>query len=132
MRFIPTKIHAAMDYVGGALLIIVPLFWLGTVTEARAAIWTPVVVGVLMLLQSMFTDYELSLSNVIPIPAHLGVDALAGVVLAASPWMFGFHDVVWIPHLIVGLLEIGAALTTKLHRDVPATGATRHSHSASA
>lgn len=132
MRFIPTKIHAAMDYVGGALLIIAPLFWLNTVTEARAAIWTPVVVGVLMLLQSMFTDYELSLSNVIPIPAHLGVDALAGVVLAASPWMFGFHDVVWIPHLIVGLLEIGAALTTKLHRDVPATGATRHSHSASA
>lgn len=134
MRFIPTKVHAAMDYVGGALLILVPLLWLNSAREAEvtAAVWTPVVIGVLMLLQSMFTDYELSLSNVLPVSAHLGVDALAGAVLAASPWLFGFSEVVWIPHLVLGLLEIGAALTTKLHRGEPAVGTQRHSRSPSA
>ena len=124
MRFIPTKIHAAMDYVGGALLIVVPLLWLGAETEATAAIWVPVVIGALMLLQSLITDYEISFANILPVPAHLGVDGLAGLVLAASPWLFGFHEVVWIPHVIIGVLEIGGALTTRLHRDRPAVDRT--------
>lgn len=119
MRFISTKTHAAMDYLAGLLLIIVPLFWLDSAEVPSAAIWTPVVVGALMLIQSLFTDYEFSIANVLPVPLHLGMDAVAGIVLAASPWLFGFAETVWVPHLIVGLLEIGAALTTKLHRADP-------------
>lgn len=129
MRFISTQMHAAMDYLGGILLIVVPLFWMNSPDVPQAAIWTPVVIGGLMLLQSLFTDYELSLANVIPVPAHLGMDALAGVVLAVSPWAFGFAETVWIPHVIVGVMEIGAALTTKLHRGEPAHRRTgRHAH----
>jgi hypothetical protein len=41
------------------------------------------------------------------------------VLLALSPWLFGFSDYVWQPHLIVGLLEIGTSLMT---RRIPATG----------
>lgn len=129
MRFMSTKMHAAMDYLGGILLIVVPLFWMNSPDVPPAAIWTPVVIGALMLLQSLFTDYELSLANVIPVPAHLGMDALAGIVLAVSPWVFGFAETVWIPHVIVGVLEIGAALTTKLHRSEPAHSTARgHVH----
>jgi hypothetical protein len=120
MRFMSTKLHAVMDYWGGILLIVVPLFWMDSQNVPPAAIWTPVAIGGLMLLQSLFTDYEFSLANVIPVPAHLGMDALAGVVLAVSPWVFGFADAVWKPHVIVGVLEMGAALTTKLRRSEPA------------
>lgn len=116
MRFIPTKMHAVLDYVLGVVLIAVPLFWLDDPAVPRAAIWAPVVVGALMLVQSLMTDYELGLARVVSVPAHLTVDAISGVFLAASPWLFGFADYVWAPHLIVGLMEIGAALTTELHR----------------
>lgn len=120
MRFIPTKLHAVMDYVMGILLIGVPLFWADSAGVPSAAVWTPVVVGALMLLQSVMTDYELSLANVLPMSAHLAMDAIAGIVLAASPWLFGFADVIWWPHLLLGLGEIGAALTTETHRREPA------------
>ncbi|MEJ7827105.1 MAG: SPW repeat protein [Segetibacter sp.] len=38
---------------------------------------------------------------------------MSGILLAASPWIFSFADTVYIPHLIFGLLEIGASLMTK-------------------
>ena len=117
MRFIPTSAHAVMDYLGGLVLLLAPLYWLNDPNVPQAAVWTPVIVGALMLGQSLITDYELSLANLLPMSAHLGMDFLAGVVLALSPWMFGFAEVVWAPHLILGIMEIGASLMTKTHRD---------------
>lgn len=117
MRIIPTKIHAMMDYLSAALLIGVPMFWLDV---GGPAVWVPIAVGLVVLLQSLFTDYEISLSNAIPMPAHLMMDGIAGLVLAASPWLFGFHELVWLPHLLVGLAEIGGAILSKTHRDEPA------------
>lgn len=54
-------------------------------------------------------------------PAHLMLDAGGGILLAISPWLFGFADYVWAPHLIIGLLEIAGATTTQ-------TQPTRGSH----
>lgn len=34
-------------------------------------------------------------------------------LLAASPWIFGFSDRVYLPHVVFGLLEIGAGLMTR-------------------
>lgn len=123
MRFIPTKAHAAMDYLGGLMLVVVPLFWLNDSAIPEAAIWTPVVIGALILAQSMITDFELSLANLMPVPAHLMMDGLVGAAMLASPWVFGFADVVWIPHVVIGLALIGAALTTHTTRGEPATHA---------
>src|SRR5690606_8240978 len=103
--------------LAAALLIIVPMFWLDV---GGAAVWVPIIVGAVILLQSLFTDYEFSLSNAIPMPTHLMMDGVAGLVLAASPWLFGFYELVWIPHLVVGLLEFGGALMSKTPRDEPA------------
>ena len=120
MRFIPTKVHAVVDYITGALLVVVPLFYL---EHGSAAIWVPVILGAVALLQALATNYEFSLTNAIPMSGHLIMDATSGIILAASPWLFEFSDRVWIPHLVVGLMEIGMALTTKLHRSEPARDA---------
>ncbi|MFW5967694.1 MAG: SPW repeat domain-containing protein [Persicimonas sp.] len=112
MRFIPTNIHAILDYVIGAALILAP-FVLGFDTGG-AAMWVPIIIGAGIIAYSLFTRYEYSISNNIDMRTHLGLDALAGVVLAVSPWVFGFSELVWAPHLIVGLFEIGTALTTRL------------------
>jgi hypothetical protein len=64
---------------------------------------------------ALMTDYELGASRQISMRTHLTIDLISGALLAASPWLFGFNEYVWEPHLILGILEIGAALTTKLH-----------------
>src|SRR5690606_39875823 len=71
MRFISTKVHAMMDYISGILLVAVPMMWLD---EGGPAVWVPMAVGVVILIKSMFTDYELSLADLIPVPAHLSLD----------------------------------------------------------
>lgn len=110
MRFIPTRIHGMADYAMGALLIVAP--WLLGFPVWGAQTWVPSLLGVGVIGYSLFTDYELGLIRTIPMGMHLGLDAASGVLLAASPWLFGFADVVYLPHLILGLVEIGAALTT--------------------
>jgi SPW repeat len=41
------------------------------------------------------------------------LDLGSGILLAVSPWLFGFADQVWAPHLVIGLIEIGTALMTR-------------------
>lgn len=112
MRFIPTRVHGMLDYLVGLLLIASP--WLfGFAEEGGPAQWIPIILGVGVLIYSLLTRYELGVAGLIPVPVHLGLDAMSGLLLAVSPWLFGFADVVWLPHLIFGLLEIGVALTTE-------------------
>jgi hypothetical protein len=73
--------------------------------------------GAGIIIMALITDFELSLANLIPMPVHLGVDAAGGLLLLASPWLFGFADRVMWPHVIIGILEIGAALTTRTVSD---------------
>lgn len=111
MRFISTRAHGALDYLMGLLLIVSP--WLFGFAEGGAETWVPVIVGASALLYSLLTNYEMGfLSHTIPMSTHLWLDALSGVFLAASPWLFGFAEFVWVPHVVFGLLEIGASLFT--------------------
>ena len=99
-----------MDYLMGALLIIAP--WLFGFARGGAETWVPVILGVGALLYSLMTAYELGVADVISMPTHLALDGASGALLAVSPWLFGFAEWVWVPHLVLGLIEIGAALTT--------------------
>ncbi len=111
MRFIPTRIHGMMDYAMGLLLIAAP--WLFGFARGGAETWIPVLLGAGALLYSMMTNYELGMARVISMPTHLMLDAGSGLFLAVSPWLFGFASWVWAPHLVLGLIEVGAALMTK-------------------
>jgi SPW repeat len=114
MRFIPTKLHGPLDYIVGAALIAAP--WIFQFSEHTAATVIPVVLGVGLILYSLFTDYELGVRRLFPMSVHNLIDIAAGALLAASPWIFGFADEpanVRVPHLIVGLAAIFLGLATK-------------------
>ncbi|HST58634.1 MAG TPA: SPW repeat protein [Longimicrobium sp.] len=111
---LPTRIHGMLDYLLGALLIASP--WLLGFADNEAARWVPVVLGAGVLLYSALTDYELGVVKKIQMPVHLMLDALGGVLLAVSPWMLGFDDRVWMPHVILGVVEI---LTAAITNTVP-------------
>ncbi len=113
MRFIPTRTHGVLDYLVGILLVAAP--WLFGFADNGAETWVPVILGAGAILYSLMTDYELGISRQISMRTHLSLDLMSGVLLAASPWIFGFADYVYGPHLIVGLLEIGVSLMTKKH-----------------
>jgi hypothetical protein len=111
MRFIPTRFHGVLDYLMGFLLIAAP--WLLGFAAGGAETWVPVILGASVLVYSLFTRYELGLVKAIPMSTHLTLDLAGGLLLAVSPWLFGFSHLVWAPHLIFGLLEAGASLMTE-------------------
>jgi hypothetical protein len=113
MRFIPTKLHAPLDYIVGVALIAAP--WIFQFSDVTAATVVPVVLGIGLIAYSLFTDYELGVWKVAPMALHNLLDIAAGTLLAASPWIFGFADEsanVWAPHVVVGLAAIFLGLTT--------------------
>jgi hypothetical protein len=111
MRFLPTRIHGYLDYLVGAFLIAVP--WVFDFAAGGWETWIFVALGAGAIAYSLFTNYELGISRTFSMRTHLLFDTLSGVLLAASPWLFGFADYVWEPHVIFGLIEIGVAMVTK-------------------
>lgn len=114
IRVIPTTVHSAVDHVVGPALIAAPAL-LGLDRTSPEGIM-PRLNGVAAAVYSNLTDYELSMKNVIPMKAHLALDALTGAALAAVPLATGAHKRGtrhWLPHAAVGAFEIGMALLTK-------------------
>lgn len=111
MKFIATKVHGFIDYIVGILLIALP--WIIGLDPSAPQGGVPIALGIMALVYSIFTKYELGLIRVIPMYLHLTLDIVSGFILAISPWLFGFSEEVFLPHLIVGLFEIVAALVTR-------------------
>jgi hypothetical protein len=107
---VPTRIHGILDYLLGALLIGSP--WLLGFAAGGAETWVPVGAGVAVIAYSLLTDYEMGVVRRLNMPMHLFLDALLGVLLAASPWLLGFDTHVWIPHVVLGAVEVLTAAVT--------------------
>jgi len=124
MRFIPTKVHAVLDYVVAIALILAPTIFMFE-EVGGAAVIIPRVLGVGLILYSLLTRYELGLVKVIGMPVHLVFDVLASVFLIASPFLFGFADEApnaWVPHIAVGVAVILVVLCSKSQPGASVTG----------
>jgi hypothetical protein len=95
----------------GVLLIVAP--WLFGFARDGAETWVPVILGISTIIYSLVTKYELGVYPLISMRTHLAIDLVSGILLAVSPWLFGFAEYVWAPHLVLGIAEIGASLMTK-------------------
>ena len=120
LRFIPTKAHGVADSVTAGALVAAPeLFRLD---RGSAAAIAPRANGAAAGVYSLLTDYELGARRVLPMRAHLALDAAAGVALASVPWLTGnarrgVRN--WLPHALVGATEVGFALLTKTEPPAP-------------
>ena len=110
MKFIKTKTHGFIDYGAGILWIVSP--WLLGYTRGGTETWIPIIVGTLSIIYSLITDYELGATPVLSMATHIAFDIAGGLLLAASPWIFGFADFTWTPHVIFGIVAIFVALCT--------------------
>ena len=119
MKFIGTKTHGYLDYLTGILLLALPSL-AGWDLRSSASV-VPMVLGAFTIVYSLMTNYELGIAKLISVKTHLAIDFLSGVFLAASPWLFGFADAVWEPHVVVGIIEIITSLVTRVHPNVITT-----------
>jgi hypothetical protein len=114
LRFIPTKVHAAIDQAVGPALILAPTLLRLRRTSPEAIVARAV--GGAEAAYSNLTDYELSLKKVVPMPVHLALDTAGGVALALVPQLTGARrrgKKHWVPHLAIGALKIGLAACTQ-------------------
>ena len=114
MRIFSTKTHGVLDYLTGAALLAAPkALGLEDVPSSSRALK---LAGGGATAYSLLTDYELGVAKVLPMPVYLALDAASGVLLASSPWLFGFAKNgtrYWLPHVLVGAQEILPAATTR-------------------
>ena len=116
MRFVPTKFHAPLDYIVGAVLIAGP--WIFQYSDDNAATVISIVLGIGLIAYSLLTNYELGVWKVAPMAVHNLIDIVAGALLVVSPWLFGFADDganYWLPFVAIGVAAIFLGLTTKQH-----------------
>jgi hypothetical protein len=121
MNIISRRTHGVLDYIVGIVLILAPrIFGFDTGgPESRI----PITLGIVTIVYSLLTNYELGVFKLLPFRLHLTLDTLSGVLLAVSPWLFHFSDQVWAPHVVVGLIELGVVFMTRHTTSAHHTGA---------
>lgn len=127
IRFIPTSVHGVLDYLVGIALIAAPWIF-GFAYVGGAAVIVPIVLGIVLILYSLVTKYELGIPGIkfLPMPYHLVIDFVAAAFLAVSPWLFGFASRppnVWLPHLVVGIVVILVVIFSQTHPRTAAAAA---------
>ena len=110
MTRISTRTHGVLDFVTAGTLVALPrmLGWGERLTNTL----TTVALGTLGY--SLLTNYEFGLFRVLPMRAHLAIDAVSGAALCSAPAMFPEEDASTHAALVaLGLFEVGASILTQ-------------------
>jgi len=111
MRKLSRKAHGVIDYISVAFMCAAP--WLFGFIGNWPAATLFFASAALVLILSLFTNYELGLKRNLPMAFHLDMDMTLGLFLAVSPWLFGFYCEVYLPHVLMGIFAIIAGLVTE-------------------
>lgn len=109
MKILTTKAHGFIDYIIGSLMIASP--WILGFSSQTMASYILIVSGIITILHSLATDYECGIICQINMQHHLRIDIIAGLMLAASPFII--HMEVMAPHIVLGFIKVGLALITQ-------------------
>lgn len=120
-RIISRPVHAVLDYLSGVAMIASPwIFGFVGIVFARNIM---LVVGIIVIVMSLFSNYEGGVSKKIAMSTHLWGDLFIGIFLAASPWLFFFAEKTYLLHVAFGMLSIVVSLltvnTSQVKRHIP-------------
>jgi len=87
-KLLPARVHGVADFGSGFALILVALI----VGGSGGAVGTGVVLGGVLIVISLLTDYPLGVVKVIPFVVHSAGDYLGAAALIAAPFVLGFAD----------------------------------------
>jgi len=109
MRFIPTVVHGVVDYLVGLIVILLP-YVLGL---EGAPHFILMMLGIIVIVYSLVTDYELGAYRFLRIRFHLLLDAVFGMAMLLSPWLFDFPAEARWPVYLIGILALILTATTE-------------------
>jgi hypothetical protein len=109
VRFVPTLVHGFADYLVGLVVIGLP-FLLGMEGSVRTVL---MILGVVVILYSLMTDYELGILRFLRLRFHLLLDAVFGVVMLLIPSWFEVPTSVRWPFYLLGVLALVLVFTTR-------------------
>jgi len=108
-RPIDATLHGVTDYsVGTLLLTVFP--GLAGVEGTRSARQIRIA-GATHAAYSTVTDYPLGMVKVVPYRAHLALDAVGAIALAATPFVTGQYREgrrQWVPHVALSMFELAS------------------------
>ena len=116
MRFprpIDSTLHGATDYTVGTLLM-TAFPKLAGIEGTRSAKQIRTA-GAIHAGYSTMTDYPLGIVKAIPYKAHLAIDAVGALALAATPFVTGQYAKgrrAWVPHVALCLFELASLAMT--------------------
>jgi hypothetical protein len=112
-RPIDATLHGVTDYtVGTTLMTVFPR--LANVQGTRAGRQIRIA-GALHAGYSTLTDYPLGVVKLLPFKAHLALDAVGALALAATPFVTGQYRGgrrCWVPHVALCLFELASLAMT--------------------
>jgi uncharacterized membrane protein YhfC len=85
---VPLAVHGLLEYGVGILLIFSSSLF-GFDGEPRVA---AILLGAAVIVLAAVSDLPTALMRRVPIDSHVVIDYVIGVVLIASPFIFGFSD----------------------------------------
>ena len=107
MQMIDSTMHGVTDYqVGATLMTVFPR--LAGISGTRSARQIRAA-GAAHAAYSTLTDYPLGVVKVIPYKAHLALDAVGALAIAATPFVTGQWKEgpkQWVPHVGLALFEL--------------------------
>jgi hypothetical protein len=118
---ISLRAHNILDYVIGAALLVCPyVFGFADVMFARDVY---AVLGLSLIGYSLLTDYEYSLSKVVPLSMHMTFDVVTGVFLVLAPSIYNYRlelsGFQYALHWILGLGAIAMVAFTRRGGEPP-------------
>ena len=107
--------HGILDYFFGVLIASSP--WIFGFTNQHLAPQIAVVLGVIVILYSIVTDYEAGVLRFMPFSGNLFFDFVVGVALAGSPIHFAMGGRAGLVFVILGIMQIAIVLLTRRPRE---------------
>jgi len=112
-RPIDATLHGVTDYTAGTTLMTV-FPRLAGISGTRSARQIRIA-GAIHAGYSTITDYPLGVVKALPFKAHLAIDAVGAVALAATPFVTGQYKKgrdQWVPHVALCLFELASLAMT--------------------
>ena len=113
MHFIPSRSHALLDYLYAAVLLSMP-FWNIFQGNGAMQVFCPLL-GSIILLYTLCTNYELGFWHIIPFEVHLWMDVMVSIILIILPVMFGLSLAQSLPVTGIGALGLTIVALTDKH-----------------
>jgi hypothetical protein len=110
--FISTSFFGYFSYLLAIVMISSP--WLfGFVSIGGASLFIPLMFGWFQLIMCIFSNTKGGMVGVFPVQMHTTLDTLTGFVILVSPFLYGFYDLVCLPHVIFGAILLILGIYTK-------------------